>query len=175
MKIIPDDISTRHALPEVNSVVTGNEEERISPNQASNALVKSINPDLTWSCFLASCWIQNSEGVWVGVDDMRRDITAAQFDVEWDDQLRLISYTTALGNDDVMLATFTVVQDNQHRVTALVPLDHPFIVKGKGWCSFSPLQTEQNYKLEHCQSLELHDVCLPFESDNMFLASSVQG
>lgn len=176
MKTIPDEMSTRHAHPEANSVVTGDEDERTLLHPATDTFVKSINPDLTWNCFLPSCCIQSPEGAWVRVDDMQTEkFPSTQFGMECEDQLRLISYTTALGNDDVMLATFTVIQDNQRRVTALVPLDHPFIVKGKGWCSFDSVQTEQNYKLEQCQSLEIHDVCLPYTYDNVFLANSVQG
>jgi hypothetical protein len=174
MKTMPKEVSPRHVPSHNNTVVKGEVEDKMSP--APNLLVTSINPDLTWNCFLASCFIQNPGGVWVKVDDIQKDKTpAVQFGVGCDDQLRLISYTTALESDYVMLATFTVVQDSQQHVTALVPYDHPFIVKGKGWCSFDPVQTEQSYRVEQCQTMEIHDVCLPYNYDNIFLANNVKG
>ena len=177
MKTMPKEVSTRHAPSHNNPIVKREKEEgKISPHPASNLLVTSINPDLTWNCFLTSCFIQNPGGVWVKVDDIQKEkAPATQFRVGCDDQLRLISYTTALENEYVMLATFTIVQDSQQHVTALVPHDHPFIVKGKGWCSFDPVQTEQTYRLEQCQTMEIHDVCLPYKYDNIFLANSVKG
>jgi len=39
--------------------------------------------------------------------------------------------------------------------------DHPYFVKGKGWCSFKPKETLQKYKL-NTKQLEEGDMCLKF-------------
>ena len=44
------------------------------------------------------------------------------------------------------------------QITVEAPVEHPFLVYDKGWCSVNPEMSLQRYKL-HCQPLLLGDRC----------------
>ncbi len=44
--------------------------------------------------------------------------------------------------------------------------DHPYYVKGKGWCSFNPQQTHKNYNIQTGQ-LEVSDYCLTHKRNKL--------
>jgi hypothetical protein len=44
--------------------------------------------------------------------------------------------------------------------------DHPYFVKGKGWCSFNPQQTQKNYNIQTRQ-LEASDFCLTIKKNKL--------
>jgi YD repeat-containing protein len=51
-------------------------------------------------------------------------------------------------------------------------LDHPYYVKGKGWCSFNPEKTKSNYGLT-AATLEVGDVVLSLKTDNSLQETKV--
>lgn len=61
---------------------------------------------------------------------------------------------------------FTSDVSSQLDLVAECIIDHPFFVKGKGWCSNDPVLTERHYGIP-CNMLEINDVCLPsIRTDN---------
>jgi len=46
--------------------------------------------------------------------------------------------------------------------------DHPYYVKGKGWSSVNPKQTQQHYKMT-VEQLEKGDVCLFYDRENKII------
>ncbi len=44
--------------------------------------------------------------------------------------------------------------------------DHPFYVKGKGWCSYKPLETLQKYKLQ-AKQLKTGDTCIKYHDNTL--------
>lgn len=55
---------------------------------------------------------------------------------------------------------FTSDDKSQLDMCAECLIDHPFFVKGKGWCSNDPILTERHYGIP-CSILQINDVCLP--------------
>ena len=44
--------------------------------------------------------------------------------------------------------------------------DHPYYVKGKGWCSFNPQQTQKNYNIQ-AEQLEVSDYCFSIKMNKL--------
>ncbi|XP_078494891.1 ataxin-1 [Ciona intestinalis] len=49
------------------------------------------------------------------------------------------------------------------QITVEAPVEHPFFVYGKGWCSVAPEQSIQRYKLP-CRPLSVGDICASLTS-----------
>lgn len=60
----------------------------------------------------------------------------------------------------VMMRPHNVPDVSSVEMVAECPLDHPFFVKDKGWCSYRSRQTYDKYGIP-CQDLCKGDICLP--------------
>jgi len=58
------------------------------------------------------------------------------------------------------LSPHNVAESSRVEMMAECPIDHPFFVKDKGWCSAHPRLSLEKYGIP-CQDLGLGDVCLP--------------
>ncbi|XP_065829630.1 HMG box-containing protein 1-like isoform X2 [Oscarella lobularis] len=144
---------------------------------AAAATVGIIHPALAWNCFLPGSKLRsNDDGTFLNIEEIRTQKRAQErVGIRDDDQLQLTAYRASHDNAKVLLATFHSGDEGNEIdgdcITAAIACDHPFIVKGKGWCSLDPETTERRYK-QACRMLEVNDVCLPCTFDNIFLAES---
>ncbi len=60
---------------------------------------------------------------------------------------------------------------NEEEITSTE--DHPYYVKGKGWCSFNPKQTLENYGIK-TEQLNTNDVCFTNNGNKLKKVKVVQ-
>merc|ERR1719273_856845 len=58
------------------------------------------------------------------------------------------------------MSPHNVAESSRVEMMADCPIDHPFFVKDKGWCSAHPRLSLEKYGIP-CQDISLADVCLP--------------
>jgi hypothetical protein len=63
-------------------------------------------------------------------------------------------------HDDIVAIVFNDLTINKNT------FDHPYYVKGKGWCSLKPLETTQKYKIKTSQ-LQIGDTCFKYHGNQL--------
>ena len=132
----------------------------------SRTVVMSGNTDLTATigiagedeadatdCFIAGTQITMSDGSMKNIED----IEVGDIVKSWNEEISQIENGTVIKlmspiHDDIVKLTFgDVVNGNT--------FDHPYYVKGKGWCSYKPEWTMERYDIGQIGQLEVGDVC----------------
>ena len=104
-------------------------------------------------CFIAGTQITMSDGSMKNIED----IEVGDIVKSWNEEISQIENDTVIKlmspiHDDIVKLTFgDVVNGNT--------FDHPYYVKGKGWCSYKPEWTMERYDIGQIGQLEVGDVC----------------
>ncbi|CAC5416856.1 HBP1 [Mytilus coruscus] len=129
-------------------------------------------PKPVWQCFIAGTKVCIGFIQWEDVENVALQESIAQRAAGLNgfvekyvapNGLRLIEIRKFAQLDNISNSLvhlyFTSDIPSQHNMCAECTIDHPFFVKGKGWCSNDPVLTEQQYGIP-CNRLETNDVCL---------------
>jgi RHS repeat-associated protein len=104
-------------------------------------------------CFIAGTKITMSDGVLKNIEDVRVGDIVKTYNFELE----------KVENNEV-LKTISPVQDKlikislQNSIVNINTVDHPYFVKGKGWCSYKPIDTKKRYNFD-VKQLEKNDTC----------------
>ncbi|XP_048584376.1 HMG box-containing protein 1 isoform X2 [Nematostella vectensis] len=133
-----------------------------SPGPDSTTYRYATPPPTVWNCFLDGTRVQlEGESDWRFAEDLGNDdIPRVSLPEEG---LKLTSCHRVdlnMEEKEYVLATFHSTTADQPSLRAEVACGHPFFVKAKGWSSFRPSLTAEQYGII-CQTLACGDVCLP--------------
>ena len=145
-------------LPASPSSVNGGGTHR-TLNNVTDSFSVNVTFTLDWSgddddfCFIAGTQITMSDGSMKNIED----IEVGDIVKSWNEEISQIENGTVIKlmspiHDDIVKLTFgDVVNGNT--------FDHPYYVKGKGWCSYKPEWTMERYDIGQIGQLEVGDVC----------------
>lgn len=85
------------------------------------------------------------------------DIKIGDVILNYNEALNQIEIDTVTHIDKVVHNNIIEIMFNNDEINVNTD-DHPYLVKGKGWCSYRPALTEKNYGIK-CQKLEVGDFC----------------
>ena len=104
-------------------------------------------------CFVAGTKVTMSDGSEKNIED----VELGEEVMSWDEINNEVKPSKVIGtkqpiHDDIVVIRFSndVVNENT--------FDHPYYIKGKGWCSYSPQLTKDRYDMD-VELLEVGDVC----------------
>ena len=104
-------------------------------------------------CFVAGTKVAMGDGSEKNIEDVELEDEV----MSWDELNNEVKSSTVIGlkhpiHDDMVVIRFSndVVNENT--------FDHPYYIKGKGWCSYSPQLTKERYDMD-AGLLEVGDIC----------------
>ncbi|XP_063430940.1 HMG box-containing protein 1-like isoform X1 [Mytilus trossulus] len=164
---------TRLSSTDKNGNYCDNEVTSSSESKANRNDVWSHQwPKPVWQCFIAGTKVCIGFVQWVDVEYVALQESIAQKAAGLNgyvekyvapNGLRLIEIRKFAQLDNISNSLvhlyFTSDVPLQQNMCAECTIDHPFFVKGKGWCSNDPVLTAQHYGIP-CNRLETNDVCL---------------
>jgi len=113
-----------------------------------------------YNCFVAGTQISMGDGSIKSIETIKVGNSVKTYNLQ-----------TGLVQSKKVLKIDTPVHDNlvqiefDNSIQNINTTDHPYMVKGKGWCSFDPLKTKENYGIEVGQ-LKENDICFLLKSTN---------
>lgn len=152
-----------HPFLQSNGRVSGEE------NKCFEALIDLVTgetnvnfqPCIIYFCFTGETQIALNNGRSKPIEDIRINDTILSVDLNTmkpeKDIVRKIDVVT---HDGIVRISFTDGTENNNT------FDHPYLVQGKGWCSYKPAETSQKYRLETKQ-LQIGDKCYKYVDNKL--------
>ncbi len=110
------------------------------------------------SCFVAGTKISMADGSLKNIEDVSVGdiVLTVNMDTMEVEPNRVLELASPVHEDMVNL----VFEDSENTNT----FDHPYFVKGKGWCSYKPVLTQRRYGIQADQ-LEVGDICFVLDQN----------
>jgi hypothetical protein len=105
-------------------------------------------------CFIAGTKVMMSDGVEKNIEEIEAGDVVKSWNEETDEiQNSKVMKLIQPIHRDMLIIKFNndVVNENT--------FDHPYYVKGKGWCSHKPELTMERYNIGQIEQLKLEDIC----------------
>jgi hypothetical protein len=107
----------------------------------------------TFYCFISGTQITMSDDTMKNIEDIKVDDSVKSWNEETNQiEDNIVTKLMSPIHDDIVKLTFgDIVNGNT--------FDHPYYVKGKGWCSYRPEWTMERYDIGQIGQLETGDIC----------------
>jgi hypothetical protein len=123
----------------------------------------SVNENICYIlfCFSKSTQIMLPDGSTKSIDKIKGG-----------DKILSFNLKTMNAEEDIVLKVDSVIHNDivtirfNDMTVNVNTIDHPYFVKGKGWCSLKPKETMDKYKIKTSQ-LQIGDTCLKYDKDKL--------
>lgn len=121
----------------------------------------NFHPCIIYFCF--------REGTQITLDD---GVSKPIEKIKINDTILTVNLKTMIPEKDIVRKIVVVSHDKMVRITFddgtenSNTFDHPYLVEGKGWCSYKPSETSQKYQIE-TQQLQIGDKCFKYADNKL--------
>lgn len=148
-------IDLGHPFLKVFATINRNENKCLSGkiNLVTGETEVREQPCAIYFCFGKGTLIPFNNGKLVPIEKLKINDKILSFNIEtWSIEEDIVQKIDSVIHNNIVQLTFSDSTFTNNT------FDHPYFVKGKGWCSFKPSETHENYDIETKQ-LQPGDIC----------------
>lgn len=119
------------------------------------------NPCVIYFCFKGSTQITLNNGMSVPIEKIKINDTILSVNIKtMEVQSDIVRQIDVANHDDIVELRFSDGTLNYNT------FDHPYLIEGKGWCSYDPAETHQKYKIE-AKQIQIGDNCFKYMNNRL--------
>jgi hypothetical protein len=119
------------------------------------------NPCIIYFCFTEGTQITLLNGKSKSIERIRTNDTILSVDLKtMKPESDIVKKIDIITHDKIVQISFSDGTINNNT------FDHPYLVDGKGWCSYKPTETIQNYRIQ-AKQLQIGDKCFKYSDDKL--------